>query len=200
MWFWFITFTTIGFGDLGPEDWHSRYAVIFSIFFSLVGIAAYETFFSMVEGIFVHKVVVTCVCGEMVESDSSDHDSTSKSVAYTKGGTSENAEGQASADSGEDAWNNGDYYHNSEYNESWDDWDEHLHDESGEVYYVNRITGESVWAAEWHHYQHANSEDAAALEMTSTSSTNKSTHNPIANERTEEPAESYGVVVTAEDS
>ena len=30
-WFWFITFTTIGFGDFGPEDWGKNGSIVFTM-------------------------------------------------------------------------------------------------------------------------------------------------------------------------
>ena len=51
MWFWFQTLSTVGFGDFEPENWGSTAANVFTIFWALVGIAAFNVFFEQMEGV-----------------------------------------------------------------------------------------------------------------------------------------------------
>lgn len=51
MWFWFETFSTVGFGDFEPENWGSTAANVFTMFWALLGIAAFNVFFEQMEGV-----------------------------------------------------------------------------------------------------------------------------------------------------
>ena len=57
MWFWFITWTTVGFGDFGPEDWDQPLSVIFTMAFSLLGLAFFAVCLTDVEENVMDKFV-----------------------------------------------------------------------------------------------------------------------------------------------